>query len=395
MSKKPIKLFVAATGQHVGKTTTCLGMLTGLRKFLPDSQVNYIKPVGQQHVVVDGVKVDKDVVLFKKWFDLSAREPAMSPVVVPAGFTRDYIDNKKGKRSDLVAMIDRAVDEVSKESDLIVVEGTGHTGVGSIFELNNAQVASQLKAKVLLVANGGLGSSFDELELNRLAYQNYNVEVIGVVLNKCKPSKIPMLQDYFGRVLKERWNVPLLGIIPQDSFLTQSTLIDLVKHLKAEQVAGEKYGDQHYDTHNVTMVATNLTRFLERLQINFDTNQHGTKSPLILSHVTRNDIILGYLSHWQKCKALGIEWTGALVLASGSDKNARGGKETLQAHVLTTIIAMDVPVLLVKGSNTFQISKSACHSMYSVSMYQHCFIIISSVDSFFCLVFLPCSAKNG
>lgn len=224
--------------------------------------------------------------------------------------------------------------------------------------MNNAQVASQLKAKVLLVANGGLGSSFDELELNRLAYQHYGVEIIGVVLNKCTPSKIPMLKDYFGRVLKERWNVPLLGIIPQDSFLTQSTLLDLKKHLDAEQVAGEKYGNQHYDTHSVTMVATDLTRFLVRLQNNFDTNQHSsTKSPLILSHVTRTDIILGYLSHWQKCKALGIEWRGALVLASGSNPNAPSGRETLQAHVLSTIVAMDVPVLLVKGSNTFQISK--------------------------------------
>jgi BioD-like phosphotransacetylase family protein len=231
--------------------------------------------------------------------------------------------------------------------------------------VNNAQVASQLKAKVLLVAGGGLGSSFDELELNRLAFQHYNVEIIGVVLNKCTPSKIPMLKDYFGRMLQERWNVPLLGIIPQQPFLTQSTLLDLKKHLDAEQVAGEQYGDQHYDTHSVTMVATNLTRFLERLQINFDENKDNTRSPLILSHVTRNDIILGYLSHWQKCKALGHEWTGALVLASGSNPNGPSGVETLQAHVLSTIVAMDCPVLLVKGKNTFQISK--CSAVVSLS----------------------------
>ena len=224
--------------------------------------------------------------------------------------------------------------------------------------MNNAQVASQLKCKVLLVANGGLGSSFDELEMNRLAYQHYGVDIIGVVLNKCTPSKIPMLQDYFSRLLRDRWNVPLLGIIPQQPFLTQSTLKDLKKHLDAEQVAGEKYGDQHYDTHSVTMVATNLTRFLERLEINAANHQDDTKSPLILSHVTRNDIILGYLSHWQKCKALGQEWRGALVLASGSNPNAPSGIETLQPHVLSTILAMDVPVLLVKGRNTFQISKS-------------------------------------
>lgn len=104
-------------------------MLTGLREYLPDCRVNYIKPVGQKHVTIDGVKVDKDVVLFKKWFNLTAREPAMSPVVVAAGFSRDYIDGKH-PRKDLVSLIDNAVEEVSQESDLIVVEGTGHTGVG-------------------------------------------------------------------------------------------------------------------------------------------------------------------------------------------------------------------------------------------------------------------------
>lgn len=100
-----------------------------MRKYLPDSRVNYIKPVGQKHVLVDGVKVDKDVVLFKKWFKLKAKESDMSPVVVSPGYTRDYIDGKK-ERNKLVSLIDRAVEEVSKESDLIVVEGTGHTGVG-------------------------------------------------------------------------------------------------------------------------------------------------------------------------------------------------------------------------------------------------------------------------
>ena len=115
------------------KTTTCLGMLTGLRKYLPDSRVNYIKPVGQKHVTIDGVKVDKDVVLFKKWFNMIARELAMSPVVVAAGFSRDYIDGKFS-REHLVKLIDNAVEEVSHQSDLIVVEGTGHTGVGKFKE---------------------------------------------------------------------------------------------------------------------------------------------------------------------------------------------------------------------------------------------------------------------
>ena len=75
-------------------------------------------------------------------------------------------------------------------------------------------------------------------------------------------------------------------------------------------------------------------------------------SPLILSHVSRNDVILGYLSHWQKCKDTGQEWTGALILAAGSSRV--GLEKEIQPHILDTIRAMDVPVLLV-GINTFQV----------------------------------------
>jgi hypothetical protein len=37
-----------------------------------------------------------------------------------------------------------------------VLEGSGHTGVGSIVSLNNARVAHLLGADMVLVANGGL-----------------------------------------------------------------------------------------------------------------------------------------------------------------------------------------------------------------------------------------------
>ncbi len=47
------------------------------------------------------------------------------------------------------------------------MEGTGHTGVGSIVNVNNARVAAALGLDMLLIANGGIGSAFDDLALNR------------------------------------------------------------------------------------------------------------------------------------------------------------------------------------------------------------------------------------
>ena len=94
-------------------------------------------------------------------------------------------------------------------------------------------------------------------------------------------------------------------------------------------------------------VATDLTRFLHKLE------DDVSSSPLILSHYTRNDVILGYLSHWQKCKARGRDWRGALILASGSD-SAIGKSRAVHSHIMDTIKAMNVPVMRV-DLTTFEI----------------------------------------
>jgi BioD-like phosphotransacetylase family protein len=47
-NQRPI--FVGATKQHVGKTSTSLALMSGLKKRF--DKVGFIKPVGQQHVPV-------------------------------------------------------------------------------------------------------------------------------------------------------------------------------------------------------------------------------------------------------------------------------------------------------------------------------------------------------
>ena len=202
------RLFVAATRQHVGKTSVSLALLSGLQKRV--SKVGFIKPVGQQHVTVScgehgEVRVDKDVQLMKEYFDLRhIAYPDMSPVIVPRNYTKAYIDGKIALE-DQKQTITSGMAAVSGASDVTLCEGTGHVGVGSIIGLSNAAVARHLDADVLLVANGGIGSAFDELEMNRAVLQQNGVRLRGVVLNKVMPEKVEMIRDYFGRAIRERW----------------------------------------------------------------------------------------------------------------------------------------------------------------------------------------------
>ena len=83
-------LFIAATAQHAGKSTTSLGVYSGLSKRF--DKVGFIKPVGQQYITTaEGDRVDKDVRLFREFFNIdSCSYTDMSPVILPAGYTKQY-----------------------------------------------------------------------------------------------------------------------------------------------------------------------------------------------------------------------------------------------------------------------------------------------------------------
>ena len=52
------RVFLAATGQNRGKTTTSIGLLAAIRE--RDLRLGFLKPVGQRYLVVDGTRADEE-----------------------------------------------------------------------------------------------------------------------------------------------------------------------------------------------------------------------------------------------------------------------------------------------------------------------------------------------
>lgn len=278
-------VYIAATGQNVGKTTTCLGLVAGLKKRLKSA--GFLKPVGQEYIETEtGVHVDKDVLLFKTHFRLDDSYEEMSPVLFPRGFTRDYLDGKVDHK-DLTTKIDAAFKAISSRNAITVIEGTGHTGVGSIVDLNNAQVAARMKCPVILIASGGLGSSFDELTLNHAQCEKYGVPVAGVILNRVIDEKREMILEYVPKALK-RWNVPLLGCIPFNSFLSMPTMNDFELLFQTELLSGAEFRLRHFQHIRLVATSAELYRIIP--------NQ------LIITPAGREDIILATLTRFWDLK---------------------------------------------------------------------------------------------
>jgi phosphate acetyltransferase len=279
--------FIASTGQHVGKTTTCLGLVSGLMKRYKN--VGFMKPVGQEHVMTpEGVRVDKDVALFKEWFQLKNSYESMSPVLFPRGFTRDYLDGKVHE-SELLMKIKAAHQEISATCDCMAVEGTGHVGVGSIVNLNNAQVAKSLDANMVMIASGGLGSSFDAIAINKTLCDREGVRIAGIILNRVLDDKRGMILEYFEKALK-RWDIPILGCIPYNPLLSNPTMKDYASLFDEKLLSGEQDLLRHFL--HTRLVATSVDVYRELI----------TRSQLIITPASREDIILATLSkHWD-CK---------------------------------------------------------------------------------------------
>lgn len=269
-------IFIGATGQNVGKTTICLGLIAGLKKNFP--KLGFLKPVGQQHVEVKkGVLVDKDVVLFKDVFKLRFSYHKMSPVIFARGFTRDCLDGKIDIQA-LEKKILKSYEYISTRSDFTVVEGTGHLGVGSIAQLNNVKVASMLGLDIVLTATGGIGSTFDELSLNKSLCDAMDVKLRGVILNRVFPQKKETIIEYAKKALA-RWNCPLIGCIPYSEFLNTPSIEDFETLFKSPLLAGESYHFCHFET--IRLVATALETFKEGC----------FPGQLLVTPATREDII--------------------------------------------------------------------------------------------------------
>eukprot|EP00521_Asterionellopsis_glacialis_P018516 CAMPEP_0195293846 /NCGR_PEP_ID=MMETSP0707-20130614/13513_1 /TAXON_ID=33640 /ORGANISM="Asterionellopsis glacialis, Strain CCMP134" /LENGTH=487 /DNA_ID=CAMNT_0040354651 /DNA_START=93 /DNA_END=1556 /DNA_ORIENTATION=- len=310
-------IFVAATKQHVGKTTVSLALMSGLQKRF--DKVGFIKPVGQQHVDVtsdnlnQNIRVDKDVCLVRERFHLNHIDyEHMSPVIIPRGYTKKFIDGDICEDQQ-VHDVEHAFENISKHSDVVLAEGTGHCAVGSIVNVNNAKVASLVGADMVLVANGGLGSAFDELELNRILCQHYNVRIAGVIINKVIPDKYEQTKHYMSRALKKAWGIPLLGCIPDRPYLGCPALADMERLFKAELICGHEHRFRHYNVRDMNVVTTSLTRFLENLR-------NKPSRTLYVCHVTRDDIILGFMGEYQRRKNAGEPFEAALLVCGRREK---------------------------------------------------------------------------
>ena len=223
-------VYLAATGQNRGKTTVSLGVLDGFQR--RGLSASFLKPVGQRTIIEEGVPADEDAVLMKHVFGLHEPLRQMSPVHIPRGFTQSYIEGDVVE--DLPARI-RAAHAAFADREILLIEGTGHAGVGAVIGLSNATVAAMLGAPAVIVSEGGVGRPIDEIVLNASLFERHGVTVAGAIVNKVDLDAKPGLARTLERGLA-RHGIPLLGVLPHRPILSNPTLAMVLEGLHGETI---------------------------------------------------------------------------------------------------------------------------------------------------------------
>lgn len=327
MTSYPRTIVVLGTARDVGKTITSLGIIGKLQS--PEQgykleEIGYIKPVGQQTLTVDlengqHIEADKDAVVITSL--LGTENPGyeyISPVIWRGGLTASFIDEAskgdpvEGQRK-LLDKIREAYEKVAAGKRVVVVEGTGQPGVGSVAGVSNADVINMLRDMgvpvfVILVTEGGIGSTIDEVWPYLMATSNMGTRIDGLVINGVIPDKIDKIRRYleayyghifmplYGQYLRSLPLPPIIGYVPTIPELAQPTMRLIVEDLAAEKGSNVQIiGPPDFNAQ-----ASRLVKDVKVINLRYGYERFVLPGDVVVAGINANDSVLSVVMHHQR-----------------------------------------------------------------------------------------------
>lgn len=367
--KRPPIVFIAGERQHAGKTVTSLGIISALTNHIDPRDIGYFKPVGQEMITLpNGERIDKDVRILKEFTGVDMPDMGMlSPVRIVSGVTRDYITGTEQK--EITARFEKAIHatlEILSDKKLIIAEGTGHPGVGSVVGLANSRVANLLDARILYLVGGGIGRTIDELEVDLSYFSHHHSQVAGVLFNKVLPNKVDMMKEVLTEEALDRifpyWDPPLkvFGYMPQVKYLNNPSMHLISRNFKDHRTfKGGRTGDAwHLPCRKVKIISQGSDVFQPE------------------GHLKPRDIaVIGAGSHTRLkriidySEALPEEKLGGLILTCATDQMPDATSEAIlsNSRIPTIAVPQDTAETDIKLYNCFSNTKL---QLYDKMKYQ-------------------------
>ena len=238
------KIVIASTRKNAGKTSLIIGLAKAMQQ-----KIGYLKPLGDRLFYRKKRLYDGDYALLVHLFGLTE-----APEDVTIGFDHSklrYMFNEETTKNKLREL----VESVGLDKDLLLIESGKDLTTGGSVHLDAISVTKAIDGKLLLVISGDSDSIMDDIVFVHNYCQFHNIDFRGVVANKVKD--VEEFNSIYLEMISEL-GVPVLGVIPYRSELTQFTVQYLADKLLAKVIAGEDGLDNVVEHHVVGAMSANV-----------------------------------------------------------------------------------------------------------------------------------------
>jgi dethiobiotin synthetase len=202
--------FITGTDTEVGKTLVSGALILKLRE-LGKQAVGFKPVVAGNYTGVNGQPLNEDLETLRIASNLGLDQLSLCPYILDTPAAPHLVAKAQGIRLELEAIL-KAYQDLQKKSGCVVVEGAG----GFLVPLNDQKdlgdFAQQIQLPVILVVGMKLGCINHAL-LTIEAIRSRKLAIAGWIANTLD-KEMALLSENI-ETLRERINVPFLGLIPR------------------------------------------------------------------------------------------------------------------------------------------------------------------------------------
>jgi BioD-like phosphotransacetylase family protein len=219
------KVIIASVRKSAGKTSAIVGITAAAKK-----KIAYAKPFGERMLYRKKRLWDYDSSLISALFGLKE-----DPVDMSIGFDHSklrYMYDEEGTRKKLL----ESIGSVANDRDVLFIEGGRDLSYGISVHLDTFSLAKYTGGKLFIVVSGDDDSILDDLLFLKRHVNLTGVNLNGVIINKVQ--NLEEFQSTHLPAIRQR-GIPVMGVIPYQSELTQFTVSFLSERLFAKVLCGE------------------------------------------------------------------------------------------------------------------------------------------------------------
>jgi len=269
---------VCSFHRSIGKTMFILGLSEILREY--GFKIGYFKPLGiRNYMIESGNLVDEDAHVVKNFLKLTESTDEISPLtyhydLVCKTITMKSINAIKRRILNLAR-------KISKDKDLVFVEGSGCLWTGLSIGLSSVDLSKYLNAPLIILVRYDPVFICDWLLVTKSIIESNNVNCLGVVIIGASKKEIETLTSCLLTEIKDL-KLEILGSIPPLRNVIPMTVREIAEATDSKVLFGDEFLD--LEVENILVGAMTPDSALRYFRV--------TPRKMVITGGDREDIIL-------------------------------------------------------------------------------------------------------